>query len=153
MLHSMLFSSFFYELWFDYRVVFSFLLEVRVIGTDSIPKRQPTTAEKGTIFRVRHQRSDWLTNIVVKTEVKNVSETSMFLIKLLLSFIKEEDGAFLIGPHGNGIFGADADTNIREQENCNIQYISRYCIYLILAECCCQILVTKTCKGDRISIF
>ncbi len=50
-------------------------------------------------------------------------------------------------------FGADANTNtnIREQENSDIQYIGRYYPYKISAECGCQVLVTKMCNAGRIS--
>ncbi len=49
------------------------------------------------------------------------------------------------------IRGADADTNIREQENSNIQYIAQYYMYIIATECGYQILMTKICNGGRVS--
>ncbi len=37
-----------------------------------------------------------------------------------------------LGPDRNEIFGADANTDIREEENSNIQYMGCYSIYNIL---------------------
>ncbi len=50
-----------------------------------------------------------------------------------------------------GIFEADADINIREEENDNIRYVSAHILYVKYFECGYQIHVTKTCNGGRIS--
>ncbi len=54
-------------------------------------------------------------------------------------------------PHWYWIFGADADTNVREEGSSNIWYIVGYCTRTLSAEYCYQIDVTKTCNGGRIS--
>ncbi len=51
----------------------------------------------------------------------------------------------------NGIFKADDDTNIREQENSDNQYISQYYLEIILVECVYQTPVTIICNGGKIS--
>ncbi len=50
---------------------------------------------------------------------------------------------FWLGPDWYGIFGADADTAIREQENSDIQFIGWY-MGIISAECS----LTNTCDKD-----
>ncbi len=48
------------------------------------------------------------------------------------------------------MFRADADTDISEQENSNIQYIGYY-ICILSAECGYQMLVIKICNKGKIS--
>ncbi len=58
---------------------------------------------------------------------------------------------FILKSEQCGIFGAGADTDIREQENSDIWYICWYYVYKILFESGDQILVTKICIEGRIS--
>ncbi len=58
----------------------------------------------------------------------------------------------IIRPKQYRIYGADAETHIREQENCDIRYTVRYYtyIYVVLGKCGDEILVTRYVK-TRIS--
>ncbi len=58
----------------------------------------------------------------------------------------------LKGPTDIRFLGADANTDIREQEYSNIQYpIYRLILYIISAQCVYQILVRRNCHEGRIS--
>ncbi len=73
-------------------------------------------------------------------------------IKTLIEYkIQSHIFRYTLGPDWYGIFGADDETDIREQENSDIFYIDWYCRYVILGICGCQILVTTICKGGRMS--
>ncbi len=50
------------------------------------------------------------------------------MVKLLKEILQNMCMFLQVGSDQYGIFRADADTDIREWENSDIQYIGRYCI-------------------------
>ncbi len=55
--------------------------------------------------------------------------------------VQKSKMSVILGPDQYGIFGAEANTNFKEQENSNIQHTGQYYIYIyiISGECGYQI--------------